>query len=130
MILRKVINAEQHVPYTRWDLDLECGHRLEWVRVGRQFPRKKRCQACEVVQTYSATRPSVYSSLLELASMVPPEDQPRAILEWISHFLRAEELVRRIPDLDGGIALCLADMGGAYPLPLHDDDWRHPTWPS
>lgn len=39
MILRKVINVEQHAPYNAWDLDLECGHRLEFVRVGQRLPK-------------------------------------------------------------------------------------------
>jgi hypothetical protein len=104
-------------------LTLGCGHRLEWVKVGRRLPARKRCQACEFVQGYAATRPVVYSSLLELSSSVPPADRPRALLEWVSHFLRAEDLARRIPGLDGGLALCLADVGGAYPVPLHDDQW-------
>jgi hypothetical protein len=128
MILRKVINAEQHVPYNGWALDLECGHRLEWVRVGRRFPARKRCQACELVQTYAATRPRTYCGLLELALKVPAEDRPRTMVEWVSHCLRAEELLRKIPGLDDGIALSLTEGDGAYPLPLHDDDWSPPKW--
>jgi hypothetical protein len=128
MILRRVINAEQHAPYNRWDLDLECGHRLEWVQVGRRLPKRKHCQACELVESYAATRPHNYAGLLELSLKVPPEDRPRAMVEWILHCVRAEVLQRKMPGLDGDIALCLTDRGGAYPLPLHDDGWRHPTW--
>src|SRR5689334_19570368 len=128
MLLRKVINAQEHVPYNQWDFDLECGHRLEWVRVRGTLPKRKRCPACELVQHFAATNPGTYSSLLELSAMVPVEDQARAMMDWISHVLRAADMGRRIPGLDGGLALCLTAMGGTYPFPLHLGDGNDPTW--
>jgi hypothetical protein len=130
MILRAVINAEQRVPYNAWDLDLDCGHRLEWVRVGRRFPKKKRCEACEVLQAFAERRSEDYSKLLRMSCKVPLDDRPRALFEWVCQIARHFDLQSRIPDLDSRIALDLAQMPGTYPLSLDPDDWENPIWES
>lgn len=122
MILRAITNAEQHVPFNRWDLDLECGHRLEWILVKRPFPKRKRCEYCEGIKEFATDHPGDYSTLLDLSHMIPLEDRPQAMVEWVSHICRAIELYRKIPGLDTGIAMRLADRGGSYPLPLSEDD--------
>jgi hypothetical protein len=111
-------------------MDLECGHTLSWVAVGERMPFRKRCQMCELIQTFSLKREEDYAALQSLTLKVPPEDRPRALLEWITHYLRAENFQKRIPDLDFFIAMRITDEGSLYPLPLDEDDWKHPCWQS
>jgi hypothetical protein len=128
MILRAVINAIQHEPFNCWELHLECGHSLRGVRVRqrRPFPRRKRCEACELVQHYATARPQDYAELLERSWDIPADDRPQALLDWVYQCARAEELMNKMPGLDGDIALRLAEEGESYPLPLGDDDWDQP----
>lgn len=116
MLLQHVVNVESFGPGCRFHLDLACGHRLEWVAVGRKMPVRKHCWQCEFIQNFANAHPRSYTELLQLLTRVPQEDRANALFDWISHCLKAKELCRKIPGLDSGIALRLADNCGAYPL--------------
>jgi hypothetical protein len=95
---------------------LACGHRLEWVYVGKTLPARKRCWQCEYIQQFATARPSDYAYLLQRSTKVPHEDRPTVLFGWIVHCLKADELCRKIPGLDVGVALRLTETSGAYPL--------------
>jgi len=116
MLLRNVVNAESCGPGCRFHLDLACGHRLEWVYVGKKMPARKHCWQCEYIKNFADAKPSDYACLLQRSASVPPEDRSNALFGWIVHCLKAVDLCHKIPGLDPGIALDLTDSGGSYPL--------------
>jgi len=92
MLLRRVINAEQCYPGThgcRWNLDLECGHSLQWVYVGKRLPSKKRCHFCETIAGFAVGHPHDYCQLVGFLSNVPADDRIGALDGWVAHCLRS-----------------------------------------
>jgi hypothetical protein len=116
MLLRNVVNVESCGPGCRFYVDLACGHRLEWVYIGKTMPARKRCWKCEYVQNFANARPSDYDYLLERSATVPHEDRPNVLFGWIVHCMKAYDMCRRMPGLDVGIALRLTEGQAPYPL--------------
>lgn len=116
MLLRHVVHAESCGPGCRFHLDLACGHRLEWVYVGKTLPARKRCWLCEYVQHFANSRPSDYAYLLECSASVPHEDRANALFGWVVHCLQADDLRHKIPGLDLAVAFRLTEREGPYPL--------------
>lgn len=84
MIMRRIVHAESCGPGARWNVQLECGHRYNWVRLAGPGQQRKRCHWCESIQSFAESRPGDYSTLCELSHVVPPEDRAEAFIQWIS----------------------------------------------
>jgi len=102
-------------------MDLECGHRMEWVPVkaGRP-PLTKHCPKCHVIIEFAKNKAGLFRNLHEHAMNVPLEDRSVVLFNWIEHIHRADEYVRRIPGLDAETALLMAERQ-SYPFPMNGD---------
>jgi len=115
-IFRRVLSADP--VHQRYNLGLECGHRLEWVTLAK----RKACRYCEHIANFAQQRPAEYNMLVRLLDKIPMDDRANVMLEWIRDLDNAVSLMKR--GIDAFYSLVLSESSGSYPLMkyLFDDD--------
>src|SRR6516164_8316072 len=107
-IFRRVLSADPI--HQRFNLGLECGHRLEWVTLGK----RKACPFCEYIADFAVRRPWDYNRLVRLLHKIPMDDRADVMVEWARQFDNAFELWKRGVDVFHSVAL--VEGPGSYPL--------------
>lgn len=115
-IFRRVLSVDPI--HQRFNLGLECGHRLEWVTLGK----KKACPFCECIAGFAGQQPAFYNTLVRLLQKIPMDDRANVIVEWICQIVNGEEIWKRGVGAD--YSLALAQEPTSYPLVkyLAEDD--------
>jgi hypothetical protein len=115
-IFRRVLSSDPI--HQRYNLGLECGHRLEWVTLGK----RKACRYCELIADFAQQRPAEYNLLVRLLRKIPMDDRADVLLGWVRDINNAEFLMK----LGTGAPYCLylAEGPSSYPLSkyLAEDD--------
>ena len=113
-IFRKVLSADPIL--NRFNLGLECGHRLEWVTLAK----RKACRYCELIANFAHRRPRDYNMLVRLLNKIPMDDRANVMLEWIRDLESAISLMDR--GIDVFHSLAFSEGSGSYPLSKYLDD--------
>ena len=119
-IFRRVLSADPI--HQRFNLGLECGHRLEWVTLAK----RKACPFCEYIAEFAQRRPDTYNMLVRLLNKIPMDDRANVMVEWVRACDNA--LVLYMRGIDAFHTLTLAEEPSSYPLSKYfaedDEDYE------
>jgi hypothetical protein len=122
-IFRRVVSADPI--HQRFNLGLECGHRLEWATLAK----RKACRFCEYIADFAQRRPGDYKTLVRLLRKIPMDDRANVTVEWIRQIDNALVLMKRgVDGVDSCYSLLLEEEPGSYHLSKYlaedDDDYE------
>lgn len=109
-IFRRVLSVDYDYYTNRYNLGLECGHRLE----GVPLAKRKACPHCKVIEQYANLHPVFYDVLVNRLHRIPMDDRANVMVEWVRHLTNSHWLFSR--GIHFAQALALSQEPSSYPL--------------